>query len=489
MIKKYGWWQRPGWPVYVVLPLLHFASVRLSFLCGLTPEDAVVIWLPNAVLLAALLRFRGRGAIWMAALTFSSDMFSNLPTFGAVGASLLSFVNLGEVLLAYILMRRMRISPDLKRIQDLRTFLIAGPLFAALCASLLAAWVQQMLYDTSTAYLTLARVWWFGDALGLMIFTPLLLSFTRRGWARIRLNLLDAGVLLLGLALLGLIFTSRHGLVAGVSVTPSLLLPITLYIASRFGMRWTTLAVAVISLATAWLITISYQPFGNVPLYLAVVRAQEFILTLCMVGMGFSVLINELRTRERQLEARVSIRTRELSVLNQRLAALSATDGLTGIANRRSFDEAMGEEWKRANRSQHPLALMMLDVDLFKQYNDHYGHQAGDDCLRTIAGLLAAHAKRPSDLAARYGGEEFAMVLPNTDAATAEQMAIEICRALMALALPHQESPFQVVTISIGVAVCVPGRDADPESLIQLADEALYKAKQAGRNRVVLAGS
>jgi diguanylate cyclase (GGDEF)-like protein len=502
--KHANLWRRPNWRIYCLLALLHFASVKLTFLCAVTPENEVVVWLPNAVLLAALLRFRGRRGWLMAALTFSSDVIGNLPSFPWQEAILLSLVNLVEVSITYLLLQRSGASFELKRIQDLRKFIGAGPLVGALVASLLAAAVLQAMSDTTTPYITLARLWWFGDALGLLIYTPLLLAFTRIDTEGIRFRVRDCVIMLLTLLLAGVIFSARGGEVEGVSVTPTLLLPAVLFIAFRFGIRWTVLTVALISLATSLMLTAGHQPFGVVGVHLETVRAQEFILTLCIVGIGFATLLNELAMRERGLEKRVSQRTRELERSNAKLAALSTTDGLTGIANRRRFDEVMSEEWRRAIRSNQPLALAMVDVDLFKQYNDLYGHQAGDDCLRAIAVLLATSARRPGDLAARYGGEEFAFIAPVTDSGHALRLAESICRSLEELALPHRGSPFGVVTASVGVAVFDPAREGSDKSnvslaqnssdatakiaaekLVQGADAALYRAKQLGRNRVV----
>ena len=199
-------------------------------------------------------------------------------------------------------------------------------------------------------------------------------------------------------------------------------------------------------------------------------------------------LVSTLREAEHVLEAKVAERTTELRILNRRLEALSATDGLTGIANRRHFDATLAAEWARAARRGHSLALGFLDVDCFKKYNDHYGHQAGDDCLRKVADTLAATIARSGDLVARYGGEEFVFIAPATSAEDALEMARKVCEALQALAMPHAVSNFGCVTASVGVASIIPDDTSTPQTLIQAADEALYAAKAAGRNRAVLVG-
>ena len=166
------------------------------------------------------------------------------------------------------------------------------------------------------------------------------------------------------------------------------------------------------------------------------------------------------------------------------LRSLSLTDGLTGVANRRQFDQAIQLEWRRCMRAEKPLALIMIDVDFFKFYNDHYGHQAGDQCLITIAKTLKAAFPRSNDLLARYGGEEFVAILPSTPLQGAEQKARQLEKAVRDLALPHEKSKAaDVVTISLGVAVTVPFKGEDFSSIIAHADSLLYRAKQAGRGQ------
>ena len=192
--------------------------------------------------------------------------------------------------------------------------------------------------------------------------------------------------------------------------------------------------------------------------------------------------------RERvRLEAMVQTRTQELTLANEQLAALSSTDGLTGLSNRRKFDDVLSNEWLRCKRGNHSLALMLIDVDWFKQYNDHYGHQAGDDCLRAIAYELAAHARRGSDIAARYGGEEFVLLSPETDVQQLRQLAEAVRRAVRERAIEHVESRNGVVTVSVGVAAAKPAEGEGPESLVRAADQALYRAKDRGRDCIEVA--
>lgn len=179
----------------------------------------------------------------------------------------------------------------------------------------------------------------------------------------------------------------------------------------------------------------------------------------------------------------------QVAVLNQELARQANTDGLTGLANRRRFDEVLDLEWRRGAREETPLSLLMIDVDRFKLYNDRHGHQGGDACLRAVAATMAQVARRPADLTARYGGEEFAILLPGVDAQGAAALAGRVLAAVRATGIAHEENtPAGVVTVSIGVATAIPSMAMEAPGLAALvagADAALYKAKRSGRNRMV----
>lgn len=171
------------------------------------------------------------------------------------------------------------------------------------------------------------------------------------------------------------------------------------------------------------------------------------------------------------------------------LQNLASCDGLTGIANRRSFDDRLQLEWLRSQRENQPLSLMLMDVDFFKRYNDNYGHQQGDECLRQVATTMATSIFRPADMAARYGGEEFVIIMPNTHGTGALAVAERVCERIRALAIPHAHSDVaEHVTASIGVATVIPQADHPATRLVSAADVALYSAKNSGRNRVVASG-
>ncbi len=214
--------------------------------------------------------------------------------------------------------------------------------------------------------------------------------------------------------------------------------------------------------------------------------ATVVLILLLAVGIIGQRLLVDVRRRSRAERQLLSARE-ELLDANARLEVLASQDALTGLANRRSFDQALEVEIRRAQRRGSCLALMLLDVDLFKRYNDHYGHLAGDECLRSVAEVLKRCVRRPGDLAARYGGEELVVILPNTDGEGAEAVAIGFMESLAQYNLPHQGSPFQRITASVGVASLMPDTQDSAKlamKLIEAADQALYRAKANGRNRL-----
>jgi diguanylate cyclase (GGDEF)-like protein len=242
--------------------------------------------------------------------------------------------------------------------------------------------------------------------------------------------------------------------------------------------------VANLTLATREIIAGNYDARAEVT---GSNEVSELARSFNRMSERLQLTLGELREHKERLEERVSQRTMELEAVNKTLAVLSISDGLTGLANRRHLDEVLEREWRRAIRASQPISFILLDVDHFKAFNDHYGHQAGDDCLIRIAAVLADHVQRASELAARYGGEEFAIILPETTAADAAALADTVRQAVLRLAIPHEMSSSGVVTISLGVFTRVPNAREGVSTLIAEADKALYRAKLAGRNRLEVA--
>jgi diguanylate cyclase (GGDEF)-like protein len=222
-------------------------------------------------------------------------------------------------------------------------------------------------------------------------------------------------------------------------------------------------------------------------------RFRETTTFWILVGTGttaVALLFIRLRTAQsaksqRELAQLVRERTLALERANSELTRLSSTDALTGVANRRQFDEALDAEWRRACRAGGALSLLMIDVDYFKKYNDAYGHQRGDACLKELGDLFRDKVRRAGELVARYGGEEFAVILPGADARECQIVAERLRLAVRDAAILHHDAPTKVVTVSIGAATARPTSPGPgPESLISVADAALYRAKHSGRDQV-----
>jgi len=175
----------------------------------------------------------------------------------------------------------------------------------------------------------------------------------------------------------------------------------------------------------------------------------------------------------------------QLQKANKKLELLSSKDSLTEIANRRTFNWFLEKEWRRSIRKNHFVALIMIDIDFFKLYNDTYGHQKGDSCLKKVAAIISKAAKRPGDLVARYGGEEFVIILAETNLETAKSIAENVREEIERTSMFHEKSSISnCVTLSLGVAAMTAARGATPDKLVEAADSALYAAKGEGRNRV-----
>jgi len=215
------------------------------------------------------------------------------------------------------------------------------------------------------------------------------------------------------------------------------------------------------------------------------------LVAIALVTAGPILLRARIRrfvTRQRELERIIAERTADLHSANARLEQLAREDGLTGLQNRRAFDETLEAECRRGVRLKTPVALLMIDLDAFKAYNDRHGHQAGDNCLKAVADTLLAAHRRAGEVVARYGGEELAIIVPGVPRDRLLDMAEHARRAVESLAIPHgASSASPVVTISVGIASHPGGEGLTPQSLIADADRALYKAKSDGRNRASLA--
>jgi diguanylate cyclase (GGDEF)-like protein len=277
--------------------------------------------------------------------------------------------------------------------------------------------------------------------------------------------------LLAGVSLLSLAVFARSG-----SSMVFVLFPALLLVIFRLGSAGSAIGVFLMVTPAAYLTTRGTGPFSA-----AQAGALNHSIFLLQAFLGVSLVTIYA------VSAALAERNRLLQELTEayRVADSHAgQDHLTGLANRRTFDEQLKRAWKQAVREKGSLSLLMMDVDYFKLFNDRYGHLAGDECLRTVGSILAAAPLRGSDLAARFGGEEFAVLLPRAGTEGAFLIADRIRQALADRQVPHIANPASIATVSIGVATLRPTAEADEKLLIQRADMALYQAKKGGRNQV-----
>jgi diguanylate cyclase (GGDEF)-like protein len=409
-----------------------------------------------------------------------------------------------EAAVACLLLKAWRFDPRLGTLADLRKFLLAGPVIAATLAAAVGAAVYSHYRGGQTSYLDFLRVWWLGDAMGLLIFTPLLLSLATgatpaRRTAATQWHAVDAVVVVVGAALTAMLVLSTSPMVFGMHIAPVLVIPCVVYLAARFDLRIASTAVAVVGIAIAYATAHGRYPFGALPPNEASMRAQEFILTMGLLSLALAALLGQLRAGQRELreandrldrlnrslESRVAERTAQLDESNRRLERLAMTDALTGLANRRAFLAAAHSAVDGALRHHRPLAAVLIDLDHFKSINDVHGHGAGDIVLRHVAATLSSMV-RGADTLARYGGEEFVLLAPETDLDSASLLANRMCSELRERSVPIDGGTLHV-TASLGVTA-LGDRDDDLDRLIRRADAALYASKCAGRDRVTAVG-
>jgi diguanylate cyclase (GGDEF)-like protein len=343
---------------------------------------------------------------------------------------------------------------------------LAGPAASGILASL------YFHFAAGQDYLDAFRGWALADAMGIAATLPLCLALrspeSRELFGRQqRLGALAA--LAVALLTIAAIFSiSRYPLLF-------ILYPLLMLVDWLLGFSGSIVVLCCACVLAVFLTEHGYGPFASSST-LAMSRDFAVQLYLGFHLLGFlpiSILFLERRRIHRELHQALA-----------QMATLASVDSLTGVANRRTLDNHLAEKWGQAQRRQSMLALLLIDIDHFKQYNDEFGHQAGDVCLRAIATALSIQVRRPGDVIARFGGEEFLVLLPDTELEGAGILAEVICAAIHDLAIPHTANPTGRVTVSIGCAAMTPAVEQRFEQLIERADQMLYRAKRGGRNRV-----
>ncbi len=447
--------------------LIDFALNAFAFVDAWT-----IIWPLNGINVALLLmKPRSRWPWMLIGIeigTGVAELFYSNGVWSEIGQRVFSAI---EVLISTLLL-----PPFISLDQWLRTprifvrfaaALVLGPGVSGLLAALMFHYAQ------GETLLTAFNGWATADALGMAATMPLALSWRSpqmRNLFRREALSTTLGLLVIALGGAEVIFSvSRYPLLF-------LLFPLLLLVDSVLSFAGSAIAVVGVLFISVFYTSNMLGPFGTWRGDVGIPRDLAM-----QIFFGFELLAlfpASLMFMERRRMAA------ELHDTNTRLTLLAALDGLTGIANRRSFDERFAQEWNRCVRSRKPLALAMIDLDNFKQYNDQYGHVEGDKCLCAVAQALSHLVQRPEDLIARFGGEEFALLLPNTAADGALRVTERIRAGILALGIDHIGNSWKKVTVSIGYSSFTPTQSDGQSALIQLADAALYQAKRNGRNRV-----
>ncbi len=454
------------------LTLLLFSW--LGIILSRQSDGVATIWFTNGLLFAVLIKRPRSTWVYYFVAGFLADTLADVvygdPLKLAMGVSIANSV---EVIISSLLLTRWFGNPFqlTKRVPLLGFLGVAVVGATAVTSALGASWT--MLFVDAGPWWMLFRTWYLGDVLGMAIIAPLVFILQRPGF----FNMLERQRLPRTLLLL-MVPALATALVFSHSKDPLIffIFPALLLVVFRLGFPGTVLAVFVIALISIWFTVTGHGPLMLITgtnLLHKIVIEQIFLAVALFTFFPVAALLEERKSLE------ISLQKSEL-----RYRELANADALTGLANRRAFDERLEEEWHRAVAQAQPLALLLIDVDLFKSYNDIYGHVGGDECLRCIAKVIANTLQDKADIAARFGGEEFAVILPNTQLDKAMQVAESIREAVAAMKVPHSGNQSGIQTISVGVAAGVPDRNAPLISLLTASDHALYRAKYLGRNRV-----
>jgi len=455
---------------FSVLLLFSWLGIVLSR----QSEGVATIWFTNGMLFAVVITQPRRVWLRYFAVGLLADTLADVLYGDRLALALgVSVANSVEVVLSSFVLTSWFGSPfNLSKRRPLLGFLGVAVVGAtAITSAIGASWT--LLFVDAGPWWTLFRTWYLGDILGMAIIAPLVFILLRPGFFEVLRGKQFANTLLiLTVPAIATVLVFTH------DKDPLIffIFPALLLVVFRLGFPGTVLAVFVIAV-----ISISLTVEGHGPLMLIVdahmlhriVVVQIFLAVALFTAFPVAALLEERK------ELEVSLQQSEAQYRR-----LANADGLTGLANRRWFDDRLEEEWHRALERRQPLALLLIDVDLFKTYNDLCGHIAGDKCLRQIAQGIADTLTRDLGVVSRFGGEEFAVILSNTERGAALEVAEELRATVAAMKLPHEGSPWGIQTVSIGVAAVVPERTESALWLLDASDSALYCAKRLGRNRV-----
>lgn len=479
-----GCWRRESWPaaavarlvvVFVLAGVLSWAGIVLSH----QSEGVATIWLSNGFIFGLLItqprcRWLAYFLAGFLADTLADRIYGD-PFRVAIGVSV---ANLIEVMVSTILLTRFFGSPlDLSKRRSLVGFLLISVIGAtALAAAVGASWTVLFVPDSGPLW-KMFRTWYLGDILGMALLAPLIVVVQRPAFfSMFQREHLPQTLVVLSATVVAtaLIFTHNT------DPLTFFLFPAFLLVAFRLGLPGTVVTITLVTL-----MAIGFTIKGHGPLML--IPGEHMLLHRVVIAQIFgAVAIFTMFPVAALLEEREALRN-SLAASEVRYRNLAHADELTGLFNRRAFNLQLESAWAAAMAEARPLGLVLVDVDLFKQYNDVFGHLCGDDCLRGLAGRIAAIVDESGGIASRFGGEEFAVILPDASLERVFELGEQIRCSAAGLALKHPCSPTGVQTVSVGVATVVPQSGEAVLTLLTLADQALYNAKLAGRNQVVAA--
>jgi diguanylate cyclase (GGDEF)-like protein len=463
-----------SWLRFLVTFLVLLTCSWLGIVLSRQSEGVATIWFTNGILFAIVVT-RPR-SVWVRyfLIGFLADTFADVIYGDPLRLSIgIAVANSVEVITSCLILTRWFGHPfNLSKRRPLLGFLGVAVIGAtAITSALGASWT--LLFVKAGPWLTLFRTWYLGDILGMAIIAPLVFILHRPGFfSMLHSRQLAKTLMLIAVPAIATTLVFNH------NTDPLIffIFPALLLVVFRLGFPGTVLAIFVVAC-----ISIGFTVEGRGPLMLIVsstmlhriVVEQIFLAVALFTTFPVAALLEERKALELSLQKS-----------EHRYRELANADALTGLGNRRGFDEQLDAEWRRAIRAHESMAILLMDVDLFKSYNDIYGHIGGDECLRSIASVIAGSLHRISDRASRFGGEEFAVILPNTELPGALIVAENIRQAVAAMNLPHPHNPYGHQTISIGVAAAIPTQEESALSLLTQSDHALYRAKDQGRNRV-----